>query len=198
MSSVALKLTTLLVRQIAKPIANTLKHEAKNHRGFKVVCVRVAQYFHFLDERLKTSLLRSKARPVRPLNEAKAIQNGAEILSETFIFSVAAGALLYESNRQRVKENNRKDAMEEDVRRLEEEITELREVVKRMGGEKLVADIEVQNNNPEIVVAVPKGDPANLVGEIKREKQILREEEKHRQQEVEEEKGAIDKKSEHK
>ncbi|KAH3668111.1 hypothetical protein OGAPHI_001865 [Ogataea philodendri] len=177
MSSIALKLTTLFVRQIAKPIANTIKSEAKNHQGFKVTCVRVAQYFHFLDERLKTSLMGSKARQIRPLNEAKAIQNGAEILSETFIFSVAAGALLYESNRQRVKEKNRKEGMESDVRRMEEEIAELREVVKLIGGDKLVKAVETKNDNPELVMPVSKGQPPNLVGEIKREKQVLREQE---------------------
>ncbi|MCJ1331473.1 hypothetical protein MMC10_008164 [Thelotrema lepadinum] len=45
---------------------------------------------------------------IRPLSEAKAIETGANFISETFIFGVALGLLLIERWYSRVKENNRR------------------------------------------------------------------------------------------
>ncbi|QPG76356.1 hypothetical protein FOA43_003744 [Brettanomyces nanus] len=122
LSSIAVKLSTLFIRQISKPIANLIKAEAKNHPGFKRFCVRVAQNIHFFDNRLKEKLLGHSMRPIRPLNEARAIANGANFLSEAFIFSVGSGALLLETNRQRQKEKNRREAVADDIAMLQEEI----------------------------------------------------------------------------
>ena len=45
---------------------------------------------------------------IRPLSEAKAIETGANFISETFIFGVALGLLLIERWYSRTKENNRR------------------------------------------------------------------------------------------
>lgn len=62
-----------------------------------------------------------RARPkIRPLSEAKAIESGATFISETFLFSVGAGLLLFESWRSRRKESNRRDDVAERLNELEE------------------------------------------------------------------------------
>jgi len=57
-----------------------------------------------------------KPRPrpkIRPLSEAKAIESGATFISETFLFSVAAGLLLFEAWRSRRKDASRRDDVAE-------------------------------------------------------------------------------------
>ena len=62
---------------------------------------------------------RSKPK-IRPLSEAKAIESGATVISETFLFSVAAGLILFESWRSRRKESSRRDDVAERLNELEE------------------------------------------------------------------------------
>lgn len=122
MSGIALKLTSLLVRTVAKPIATTLKQQAKNHESFKNACIRIAQTMHQTDIRLRMSLLGEKKIKIRPLNDNKAIENGANFLSEFFIFSVAGSLIFYESYRSRKKASNEKDALFDDISTLQSEI----------------------------------------------------------------------------
>lgn len=57
---------------------------------------------------------------IRPLSEAKAIDSGANILSETFLFIVAGGLIIFESLRARRKETSRKKDVSERLDDLEE------------------------------------------------------------------------------
>lgn len=127
MSGIALKLTSLLVRTVAKPIATTLKQQAKNHESFKNACIRIAQTMHHTDIRLRMSLLGEKKIKIRPLNDNKAIENGATFLSEFFIFSVAGSLIFYESYRSRKKASNEKDALFDDISTLQSEIEYIKE-----------------------------------------------------------------------
>ena len=61
------------------------------------------------------------AKPrIRPLSEAKAIDTGANFISETFIFSVGAGLILFESWRSRRKETSRREDVAERMSELED------------------------------------------------------------------------------
>lgn len=122
MSGIALKLTSLLVRTVAKPIATTLKHQAKNHESFRKSCIRIAQTMHLTDVKLRMRLIGEKKIKIRPLNDNKAIENGANFISEFFIFLVAGSLILYESFRSRKKANNERDALFDDISTLQSEI----------------------------------------------------------------------------
>lgn len=64
-----------------------------------------------------------KPRPkpkIRPLSEAKAIESGATFISETFLFTVAAGLIVFESWRSGRKESRRRDDVAERLNELEE------------------------------------------------------------------------------
>ena len=85
-----------------------------------------------------------KAKPakprIRPLSEAKAIDSGANFISETFIFSVGLALILFENWRSRRKEQSRRNdvaeklaeledrdqAKEKALQALEQEVTQLR------------------------------------------------------------------------
>lgn len=58
---------------------------------------------------------------IKPLSETKAIETGANFISETFLFSVAAGLIIFESWRSGRKEKSRRDRVAEQLNDLEEE-----------------------------------------------------------------------------
>ncbi|KAK9473759.1 optic atrophy 3 protein-domain-containing protein [Dipodascopsis tothii] len=109
MSSVALKITSLAIRTLAKPIANSLKARAKASGPFRNTCIGVAQTLNKIDHKLRLGIM-GEPRPgsVRPLNDTKAIDMGANVLSETFLFAVAGGLIIYES----VRSSQAKEAAE--------------------------------------------------------------------------------------
>lgn len=64
---------------------------------------------------------------IRPLSESKAIESGATFISESFLFIVAGGLILFESWRSRRKENTRRDDVAARLKELEETLGVYRE-----------------------------------------------------------------------
>jgi len=56
---------------------------------------------------------------IRPLSESKAIDAGANFISEAFLFAVAGGLILFENVRSRRKEASRRDTVQERLELLE-------------------------------------------------------------------------------
>jgi len=174
MSSITLKLSSLVIRTLSKPIANQIKAQAREHERFRRICVRFAQSLHRIDMRLRLGLLRDTAaierqiakeaaeakakkhkaeiptvkteaqtkadeaaearekketgekvkaavKPrIRPLSEAKAIDSGANFISETFLFLVAGGLIVFESFRSRRKETTRREDVSDKLAELQD------------------------------------------------------------------------------
>lgn len=90
-----------------------------------------------------------RAKPkIRPLSEAKAIESGATFISETFLFSVAAGLLLFESWRSRRKETNRRDDVAERLNELEESENAARRALIELEREVLRLRAKEKNGKP--------------------------------------------------
>ncbi|CAN6674413.1 hypothetical protein TRVA0_053S00364 [Trichomonascus vanleenenianus] len=160
MSSIALKFTSLLVRTVSKPIANGIKGQAKQHPRFRKACISFAQFLHRTDVKLRMSLLGEKNLRIRPLNDAKAIDMGATFLSESFIFSVAGGLILFESYRSHKKEVARREGVADDIQALQGEIEWLRNKLeeKRIlnSSDRIPEDL----TPPQLLAAKPKEEPA--------------------------------------
>uniref|UniRef100_A0A5B7BS81 Putative OPA3-like protein n=1 Tax=Davidia involucrata TaxID=16924 RepID=A0A5B7BS81_DAVIN len=110
-----LKLGTLALKTLSKPIAARLKKEAGLHPKFRNFIVSIAQGNH----RLTTTTQRriyghATDVEIRPLNEEKAVQAAVDLLGEIFVFSVAGVALIFE-----VQRNSRSEARKEEIRRQE-------------------------------------------------------------------------------
>ncbi|KAM5451854.1 hypothetical protein MaudCBS49596_003682 [Microsporum audouinii] len=173
MSSITLKLSSLVIRTLSKPIANQIKAQAREHERFRRICVSFAQAVHRIDMRLRLGLLQNTAalekqaareaaeaqakkiklqtptvkteaqtkaeellkakekassgatKPppiprIRPLSEGKAIDMGANFISETFLFLVGGGLIIFESLRSRRKETSRREDVAERLVELEE------------------------------------------------------------------------------
>lgn len=61
MSSVVIKLGSLVVKTLSKPIANRIKAQAREHERFRRVCVSFAQGIHRWDMRFRLGLLQDRA-----------------------------------------------------------------------------------------------------------------------------------------
>ncbi|KAM3586297.1 hypothetical protein VKS41_002821 [Umbelopsis sp. WA50703] len=127
-----LKLGALLVRTLAKPVANSIKTQAKQHATFREFCISIAQFSHKLEMNMKMKFLGYRKEVIRPLNDTKAIEAGANFLSESFIFGVAATIILAENWRSRVSAKNRRNQVDDSLEKLEMETTGLRETIQSM------------------------------------------------------------------
>ncbi|CAN3479467.1 hypothetical protein DICA1_E19878 [Diutina catenulata] len=130
--SLALKFSTLLVRTLAKPISVTIKAQAKQHESFRKGCIAIAQFVHHTDAQMRMRLLGEKKFKVRPLNDNKAIETGATFLSESFIFSVAFGLIVYESVRSRKKAATQREALADDIEVLQGEMDHIKNRLKEL------------------------------------------------------------------
>lgn len=112
---------------------------------------------------------------IKPLSETKAIETGANFISETFLFSVAASLIIFESWRSGRKEKNRRDKVAERLADLEEEnkagrmaLVELeREVLRLRAKEKGISSAELAKTKkilpPEVYELVKEdNDPTTV------------------------------------
>ncbi|KAI9680154.1 MAG: hypothetical protein M1829_001391 [Trizodia sp. TS-e1964] len=183
MSSITLKLSSLVIKTLSKPIANQLKAQAREHKRFRRLCISFAQSIHRIDMRLRLGLLQDpaaqeraaakeaaeaqvkrnkieiltvkteqetnidettiekeksksgdKPKPhskprIRPLSEAKAIDSGANFISETFLFLVGGSLIVFESFRSRRKEHTRREDISDRLTELEENERKAREAL---------------------------------------------------------------------
>eukprot|EP00092_Neocalanus_flemingeri_P095450 GFUD01121443.1.p1 GENE.GFUD01121443.1~~GFUD01121443.1.p1 ORF type:complete len:327 (-),score=106.22 GFUD01121443.1:12-992(-) len=123
------KLGFLLVRQVSKPLAKSVAARAKKSPFFRDwVCVPVAQLFHFYEIKMKMRALNlgtGKVTKVPKLTEAKAVEQGSEILSEFVIISIASSILIYEYNRQTEKDEVKQEKLKADRESIKNKIFEL-------------------------------------------------------------------------
>ncbi|KAJ5124936.1 uncharacterized protein N7515_008761 [Penicillium bovifimosum] len=186
--SLTLKLSSLVIRTLSKPIASQIKAQAREHERFRKICVSMAQGLHRFDMRLKLGSLRDSAaaqrqaaaaaearkhkptnptvlnaadtkaaeeaeakakaaaeeaaKPhhyrIRPLSESKAIESGANFISESFLFLVAGGLILFESFRSRNKESTRREGVEGRLAELEQSEQATREALVALEKEVLL------------------------------------------------------------
>nr|CAD7569810.1 unnamed protein product [Timema californicum] len=107
------KLGTLLLRQISKPIANIAKEKAK-------------QIYNWCEIKSKMWIMNlGKPVSVPSLNEAMAIELGANLLGEGIIFIVAAGVIFLEYARSSRKEAAKEAALKDELSTLSYTIQEL-------------------------------------------------------------------------
>ncbi|KKY26476.1 putative opa3 domain protein [Phaeomoniella chlamydospora] len=71
--------------------------------------------------KLAKEMAKTKAKPrIRPLSEAKAIESGANFISEAFLFAVAGGLIVFESWRSKRKETTRREDVASRISELED------------------------------------------------------------------------------
>ncbi|KAL9028828.1 MAG: hypothetical protein Q9196_002856 [Gyalolechia fulgens] len=83
MSGVVIKLGSLVIRTLSKPVANYIKGQAREHPRFRQLCIAGAQRIHRIDMRLRLGLLQDHAsidkQIAREAAEAQARKQKQEI-----------------------------------------------------------------------------------------------------------------------
>lgn len=75
--SLTLKVTSLFVRTLAKPVANAIKRNAHEHDRFRRICVKFAQGLHRVDMRMRLGLLQDPAVIDRQIKKEVALAEAA-------------------------------------------------------------------------------------------------------------------------
>ncbi|XP_056635298.1 putative OPA3-like protein CG13603 [Diorhabda sublineata] len=161
----AAKLGALLLKQISKPIANVVKNQAKSSPVFrKYVCMPPAQFYNWCEVKAKMWIL-NLGKPVNipVLNEAMAIELGANLLGEGIIFLIAAGMVVFEYNRSSRKEAAKEEAKAKEMYDLKNTITELFMQTEEQGAQlreltRKLGDLE-KTLHKRIIHDTPKPPP---------------------------------------
>ncbi|KAI4306427.1 hypothetical protein L6164_029704 [Bauhinia variegata] len=113
-----LKLGTLALRTLSKPVANRLKHQAAIHPRFNQFIIDIAQANHRIQTRMYRRIYNHATDvEIRPLNEEKAVQAAVDLIGELFVFTVAGALLIFE-----VQRSARSEGRKEELRKKELEV----------------------------------------------------------------------------
>ncbi|GAB0093141.1 Putative OPA3-like protein CG13603 [Sergentomyia squamirostris] len=152
----AAKLGVLLLKQISKPIANYLKNQAKSSPLFRqYICMPPAQFYNWWEVKAKMwSMNLGKPTQVQPLNEAMAIELGANLLGEVIIFAIGAGLLILEYARQSKKEAANTERALQEKMELNMKMRELQFQAERQDAQirelmRILADVESRSWLPK-------------------------------------------------
>ena len=115
-----LKVGALVIKQLTKPLAKRAKTHAKNSPFFAAQCVRVGNAVNVVTHRMNVTLLGGRLLKVKPLEDAVAVDRGAEVLSEGLIISVGTALILLEYARKDA------EAVRKEVARKEKEMRQER------------------------------------------------------------------------
>jgi len=121
------KLGALVIKQVSKPLANIAKARAKKNPFFRnYICMPPAQFYHWCEIKLKMWTM-NLGKPVNipKLNESSAIELGAELVGEAFIFTVASGILIFEYIRQSRKDTAREAERLAELERIQNDLRTL-------------------------------------------------------------------------
>ncbi|KAJ1974834.1 hypothetical protein H4R34_004568 [Dimargaris verticillata] len=138
------KVVSLLIRTISKPIANSIKSQAKDHQRFRKICIGIAQTGHRMEMNLKMRFLGYHKEHIRPLNDKKAVEAGANFLSEAILFSVAGTIILFENFRSRTAARDRRSLVNDTLAKLEVDNHQLMQSLQRY--QELNHDLESRVN----------------------------------------------------
>ncbi|KAI0294653.1 optic atrophy 3 protein-domain-containing protein [Multifurca ochricompacta] len=120
------KVGTLLIRTLAKPISARIKLQAKEHERFRKVCISLAQTMYRYEVRLRTGLLGEPAKHIRPLTETRyGYRERANFLAEGFLFSVAVALIIGETWRSSRSQSKQRSDVNDSIDELQTRVHEL-------------------------------------------------------------------------
>eukprot|EP00903_Cladosiphon_okamuranus_P011558 g10878.t1 len=91
-----LKLFSLTVKTLAKPMAKRIKTEAQRHPTFRGVLSRMGQATYNISARISIRNAGHTTTKIKPLEEDKAIADGGDLLAEGFIYGLGTFLMVWE------------------------------------------------------------------------------------------------------
>ncbi|KAF8974954.1 hypothetical protein BGZ46_009550 [Entomortierella lignicola] len=108
---------------------------------------RHMQFTHRAEMQLKMKFLGYKVESIRPLNDARAVEIGANFLGEAIIFGVAGSLIILENARSRMNARDRKNHVDDTLDNLLLVTSELREEIKQLeaSSERRIGELQHEN-----------------------------------------------------
>ncbi|XP_051900118.1 optic atrophy 3 protein homolog [Pristis pectinata] len=127
------KLVMLGVRQVSRPLANTIKANARRSQFFKTyICQPPAQAYHWFEMKMKMRMMGFKGAQVQPLNEETAAELGSELLGEAIVFLVGGACILAEYMRQSSNNAKKEEELHSTLNSLEQQVAHLALTVEEL------------------------------------------------------------------
>eukprot|EP00834_Sanchytrium_tribonematis_P007221 NODE_623_length_5327_cov_0.695103.p3 type:complete len:145 gc:universal NODE_623_length_5327_cov_0.695103:3520-3954(+) len=140
--AVQFKIFSLAMKTISKPLVQSFKTYALHNNLFKNACIQVGQFMHRV-EKVGTRRLNIPGAPqILPLSEERALENGASMLSEFILFSIAAGILVWENKRSQKSTLDKENKQEQKVFDLECKVGDLMELVLKQ--QEILSKVKVK------------------------------------------------------
>ena len=131
MSSIPLiKLVSLTVKTISKPIAKQIKNGAKKNKIFRKICIGTGNTKHRVIYYYNKIVKNNTKSEFKPMNESHSIDIGSEILGESIIYIVGIGIYAGEAEYNKAK---KKKEIEEKRLLDEKQNTRLVRIEKELG-----------------------------------------------------------------
>jgi optic atrophy 3 protein len=128
-----LKLSTLLVKAIAKPLASGIKNEAKKYPTIDYVCVSAGNLVHYCYARINVAAMGYKFVGVKPLPHDQALSDGVSFLAEAFVIGFSAAVVVIDYRRSAAKSALSAAKLKEEKKREKDEIADaLRAIHQRL------------------------------------------------------------------
>ena len=129
----SVKIIGLLIKTLSKPIAKSLKRSATTHPSLQKVCISIAQKTHSLEHSLKLKFLEYDSKAIhKPLSESRALESGADFLSEFFLFVVAGSVVVAEGVRTRLSAKSKSEDVNIKISNLEKDLDSLQEKIQNL------------------------------------------------------------------
>ncbi len=134
MAILVFKFFTLVVRTIAKPLIswltyyNKLKMQEQNAKFtfIKNIIINIGQNANYYNVKINRKLFRmSSNEPIKPLPVDKAIEKGAEFLSEFIVYSILISLPVLEWYRQSLLSKEVERQKEQEVKKIQSDIKAL-------------------------------------------------------------------------
>ena len=128
MSTPPLKLLTLFIRQLSRPLALTINAIALRNRGISSICARTAVSVdswnkHFEQRIFNTANVKHHGAQV---HHNRVVEHGSMILAESSLYVLATAVIILESYRSRQREAERHEETRDDILMLQDEIEHLK------------------------------------------------------------------------
>ncbi|KAL7545688.1 hypothetical protein ACHAWF_009041 [Thalassiosira exigua] len=106
----------LFIKTLSKPMAKQVKHQFVKWPVTRRSLIWAGQTSHAVATRMTIWSSGYKVRSISKLEEEQALSRGADLLSESFIFIVSGGIVVYEYNRSSQKEKKKEAARLQEIR----------------------------------------------------------------------------------
>jgi optic atrophy 3 protein len=110
------KLGGLLIKTLAKPVSKRIKHEFSKRELTQRFLINIGQYTHQMSSRMTIWSAGYKVRSIKPLEEEKAMKDGAELIGEGFILFVSGGIIVWEYNKSKEKEQKKAEEKRQEAK----------------------------------------------------------------------------------